>query len=490
MREKITAIINHTFKRLQWQTFATLFIGLLILTAFLFLLNNFLLLTPFTSWLPSFIVTLLLSVGITAVVYALISANQEQLDTKMNQVVAEETRELQATNERLRSIQELATTMRATLSFDRVVEQALDVCKQSLVNSGIPRHELVSTVFLYRKGGLYPVKTRNVIGRDLDKRLPGESGFIAKSLNEAAISQSKNPGNDPELRHIVAFRQCQTAVSIPLRAGFNIFGAMVIGSKIPVKFTQEHSILFASVADQAVIALQNATFYQDLTNEKQRLIDANENARKELARDLHDGPTQSIAAIAMRVNFIRSLVNRDPQQAIMELQKVEELAKETSKEIRGMLFTLRPLVLETQGLQVAIQTVVDRLHESDGLNIKFIGGENAELLDDSGQSVVFSIVEEALGNARKYAKAKQIEVRFWQEDNLFVALVQDNGVGFDTQSVNRDYSTRGSLGMVNMRERAERIDGSLRVESKINEGTAITLVVPLDKHGRNSANHK
>ncbi|MCZ7669004.1 MAG: sensor histidine kinase [Chloroflexi bacterium] len=235
---------------------------------------------------------------------------------------------------------------------------------------------------------------------------------------------------------------------------------MVIGSKIPVKFTQEHSILFASVADQAVIALQNATFYQDLTNEKQRLIDANENARKELARDLHDGPTQSIAAIAMRVNFIRSLVNRDPQQAIMELQKVEELAKETSKEIRGMLFTLRPLVLETQGLQVAIQTVVDRLHESDGLNIKFIGGENAELLDDSGQSVVFSIVEEALGNARKYAKAKQIEVRFWQEDNLFVALVQDNGVGFDTQSVNRDYSTRGSLGMVNMRERAERIDGS------------------------------
>jgi signal transduction histidine kinase len=169
---------------------------------------------------------------------------------------------------------------------------------------------------------------------------------------------------------------------------------------------------------------------------------------------------------------------------MMELQKVEELAKQTSKEIRGMLFTLRPLVLETQGLEAAIQTVIDRLIENDGLNIQFVGGQYSEILDDSAQSVVFSIVEEALGNARKYAKAKLVEVRFWQEEGLFVALVQDNGVGFDTQDVNRDYSSRGSLGMINMRERAERIDGSLRVESVINKGTKVTIVVPLDKHGR------
>ncbi len=99
--------------------------------------------------------------------------------------------------------------------------------------------------------------------------------------------------------------------------------------------------------------------------------------------------------------------------------------------------------------------------------------------------MVFSIVEEALGNARKYSKAKLVEVRLWQEDNLFVARVQDDGVGFDTEAVNRDYSSRGSLGMVNMRERAERIDGSWRLESAPGKGTKVTLVVPLDKHGRN-----
>ena len=93
-------------------------------------------------------------------------------------------------------------------------------------------------------------------------------------------------------------------------------------------------------------------------------------------------------------------------------------------------------------------------------------------------------MEEALSNARKYSEASRVDVRFWREEDLFVAQVQDNGVGFDIQSVNSSYSTRGSLGMINMQERAERVDGSLRIESTPGKGTSVTLVVPLDKHGR------
>ena len=487
MREKITAKINQEFKRLQVLAIVVLILAFIVLVAGLYFVNNSVLSIPFSQWIPGIAITTFLFLIVTVIIFTLINSTKDRVDNKVNQEVEEETEELEATNKRLKSLQELASTMRATLSFELVVEQALDACKEAIVDSGIPRQELVSTVFLYGNGGLHPVETRTVTGRDLDKILPGKKGFIAKGLNEANVTITKNPAQDPELSQLVSFQTCQTAVCIPLRAGFNIFGAMVIASKMAVKFNRTHYDLFMSVSDQAVIALQNARLYQELESEKQRLIDANENARKELARDLHDGPTQSIAAIAMRVNFIRSLVSRDPEQAMLELQKVEELAKETSKEIRGMLFTLRPLVLETQGLEVAIQTVITRLIETDHLNIQFVGGHYGEILDDSAQSVVFSIVEEALGNARKYAKAKLIEVRFWQEDGLFVALVQDNGKGFDTHDVNRDYSSRGSLGMVNMRERAERIDGSLRVESALNQGTKITLVVPLDKHGRRTS---
>lgn len=484
MKEQLTILINKEFRRLQWLSLAILVIAFFMLVAAFYFVVGVYLGNPMSNWMAGLLITLLLFSGVTVLIFTLMGQSGERVDTAVNKIVFTETHDMEAANKRLKSLQELASIMRATLSFERVVEEALNVCNQALIDNGTARDALVSTVFLFAGATLRPVPTRSFSGSDLDRRIPGKKGLIGKALREVEITASNNLERDPELQTFLAFRSCQMAVCIPLRAGFNIFGAMLIASKTAVQINDDQYELFTSVADQAVISLQNARLYQELEAEKQRLIDANENARKELARDLHDGPTQSIAAIAMRINFIRSLVSRDPDQAIMELQKVEELAKQTSKDIRGMLFTLRPLILETQGLRAAVETVINRLREADGLNIQLNGGEYGDLLDDAGQSVVFSIVEEALGNARKYSQATHIEVRFWKEDNLFVALIQDNGVGFDTQDVNRDYSSRGSLGMVNMRERAERINGSLRVESIPKQGTKITLVVPLEKHGR------
>jgi signal transduction histidine kinase len=256
---------------------------------------------------------------------------------------------------------------------------------------------------------------------------------------------------------------------------------MVIGSEQRLQFNQGHLDYFNAVADQAVIALQNAQLYQELRAEKQRLVQADEDARKALARDLHDGPTQSIAAIAMRINYLRSLVERNPAQALVELDKIEQLARETSQEIRGMLFTLRPLVLETEGLGAALEAVISRIHETDDVVVRVVGEEQADVLNERAQGVVFSIIEEALGNARKYARAGLIEVRFWREGELFIAQVQDDGVGFDLDDVSSSYSERGSLGLLNMRERAERISGSLRVESAPGTGTTVTMIIPLDE---------
>jgi signal transduction histidine kinase len=487
MNKQVTEIIKKEFQRLRGLALVVLVLAFLILVVTFYAVISVLLGDSLTNWVTALIITTLIFLGATVIIYGLTTQASNRIETAVNQTVTAETHALTATNKRLKSLQELAAIMRATLSFERVVEEALNVCNQELIGTGLPPDSLVSTVFLYGGDSLRPVATRTFGGSDMERRAPGKKGVLGKALTDAEIVVATKLERDPELRNFISFRNSQMAVCVPLRAGFQLFGVMVIASKTAVDFNEEHFELFASVADQAVIALQNARLYQELESEKQRLIDANESARKELARDLHDGPTQSIAAIAMRINFIRSLVQRDPPQAIIELQKVEELAKQTSKDIRGMLFTLRPLILETQGLEAAINAVINRIRETDSLNVTVQGGEHCDILDDAAQSVVFSIVEEALGNARKYAKARLIEVRFWREDNLFVALVQDDGKGFDTQDVNRDYSSRGSLGMVNMRERAERINGSLRVESAPNQGTKVTLVVPLEKHGRRPA---
>ena len=483
MSKSLAAKIKKEFQRLNWLLIAIFLLLISVMLAAFYVVYSVILNGAFRDWLPGMAIagfTLFLTL---AIVYYTVDRYAEKVQTATSQLVGAELHQLRAANNRAKSLQSMASVMRATLSFERVVEEALDVCSLAIEEMGIPRQSLVGAVFLFNGEDLVPVATRRFTAVDYEKQLQGKRGIIGAALTQAEPVTTDNPRRDPELRQFVAFHNCLTAACIPLRAGFQIFGAIVIGSDTAVKFDKEHFELFNGVADQAVIALQNAQMYQRLESEKQRIIEADEEARKELARDLHDGPTQTVAAIAMRINFIRSLFSRDPEQALGELEKVEELAKQTSKEIRGMLFTLRPLVLETQGLGPAVETVINRIKETDGLNIRLVGGEHGELLNEQAQGVVFSIVEEALGNARKYSRASQIQVRFWQEENLFVALVQDNGVGFDVQAVNHDYSSRGSLGMVNMRERADRIDGSLRLESALGHGTSVTLVVPLDKHG-------
>jgi signal transduction histidine kinase len=420
--------------------------------------------------------------GVAAFLLATFSA--VRLRQKSGRAIADELQVLRAANNRAKSLQTLAATLGATLSFERVMEVSLDVCSMAIDEMGVPARSLVGAVFLYEGSELVPVASRRFIGRDREKRLKGESGIIGSALKQAEPVVTNRPNQDRELQNFAAFQSCSTAVCLPLRAGFQIFGAMVLATDADVEFNDEHMELFESIRDQAVIALQNAQLYQKLEAEKQRIIEADEEARRELARNLHDGPTQSVAAIAMRINFIRSLMPKDPRNAFIELKKVEELAKQTSKEIRSMLFALRPLVLENQGLGAAIETLLAKIRESDGLNLRLIGGEYGDLLTEQACGTIFYIVEEAVGNARKYSEAGLIEVRLWREGDLFIARIKDDGVGFDTVAVNTNYSSRGSLGMVNMRERAERIDGSLEVESAPGRGTTVTLVVPLDKHGR------
>jgi len=198
-----------------------------------------------------------------------------------------------------------------------------------------------------------------------------------------------------------------------------------------------------------------------------------------LARDLHDGPTQSVAAIAMRLNYTKLLLEREPEKVKEELEKLEALARRTTKEIRTMLFTLRPVILETQGLVGALEQYLKRLEEEEELGVHLEAPGLGDRLNSEIAGVAFSVIDEAVTNARKYAQARNIWVRLGFEDNLFVATVEDDGTGFDVAEVQDSYSQRGSLGLINMRERAELVEGTSTIESTIGRGTKVTLIVPL-----------
>ena len=405
---------------------------------------------------------------------------------KLGTAAQREAQKMRTSLRQAEALQQMSSTLGSTLSFERVIESALEAAVGAMDDWGA-RGELVGMVFLFQGGQRMRLAAAcNLPRYESGQGIPGQRGIVARCLEEADIVVSQVPRNDPELASFTGISNCRVAAAVPMRAGFENYGAIVFATPALEAFDEDQLELFSALASQATIALHNALLYQDLQTEKDRIVAIEDEAKRKLSRDLHDGPTQSISAIAMRVNFLRKALLNDRERMAGELEMVEEMALRTVKEIRHMLFTLRPLVLETQGLVPALRTLVEQIQELVDINIQIREIGNAtHHLGTNEASVVFYVVEEALGNARKYSEANLIEVRLWVEDNLFVAQVADDGVGFDAKEVMGNYESRGSLGMVNMRERAALINGSLDLKSAPEQGTTITLVVPLKKADSN-----
>jgi len=387
---------------------------------------------------------------------------------------------------RLREIYNLISKVTATLKYENVLEIALDLGSRVLATPNIPAERLVSAVLLFTEAeydhpSLTVGSARHFTQSDLRVVLPGTGGLIGEVINDGTPKSRTDLSKDPELSRIVALRPCSIAYCLPLRAGFDTYGVLLFAHSDPEFFTQSKRELLDIISHQSVIAIQNARLYSDIQQEKERMIEIQEQEHRKLARDLHDGPTQSMAAIAMRLNFARRLLERDPKATAEELSKIEELARRTTKEIRHMLFTLRPLELESQGLIGALKAMAEKTHETYNQNVIVEAEENIITeLEMSKQTIIFYIAEEAINNACKYAQANQIWVRMKDYDKDLVLLeVQDDGVGFDKSSVESSYEQRGSLGLKNMNERAEMVNGIFRLDSAIGKGTTIRVLIPM-----------
>lgn len=407
-----------------------------------------------------------------------------------------EERQRRMESERLRAIYELSSTLTATLSYRRVLDSALDLAYTALnpnpdPDEPDPEERLVSAVFLFRENQLRIGSARRFTNADLRINLEGNEGILKKLLESGDAILTTDIGYDPELGRIVALRSCSSAYCFPLRSGFNVYGAMLFAHPDPNYFTKERCDLLDIIGRQAVIAIQNARLYQDLVEEKERMVEVQEEARKKLARDLHDGPTQSVAAMAMRVNLARRMMAKDVGEATNELVKIEELAHRTTKEIRHMLFTLRPLILESQGLNAALQAMAEKMRETFSQNV-IINVDDAILNDmEMGkQGVIFYIIEEATNNARKHANAPHIWVRLRPfEKEIALLEIEDDGLGFDVAEVHKSYDKRGSLGMVNLRERTELVNGLLNIDSAPGKGTRIQVYIPLSEEAADRLHH-
>jgi signal transduction histidine kinase len=198
---------------------------------------------------------------------------------------------------------------------------------------------------------------------------------------------------------------------VPMSIGREVIGVMTLSNYLDDAYFNDDAVrLVKSLATQTSIAVENARVYARLRSERDRLISLEEVLRQDLARDLHDGPVQRLAGMAMNIEVIKTLLNRDPKRAIEELDELDQLVRTTIREARTMLFELRPLVLETQGLNAALTSYAEQFEANTGIMVELDLDESLRRLPPAVEQTLFSVAQEALGNVRKHARATSVRV--------------------------------------------------------------------------------
>jgi signal transduction histidine kinase len=378
----------------------------------------------------------------------------------------------------MRSVYRMAGAITGSLEPLRILDTALNLALEGSGETG-SASRLVSVALLRDEHEFFIATARRLTRADLRATFPGEEGGLLRILRSRLPTRLDAPLQDAELSRMVALHGCHSGILLPLVVEEDVRGALLFAHPEPGFVDGDLLELIEGLTNQTAATLRNAELYQSLREERDRLVEVEEEARKKLARDLHDGPIQSTAAIAMRVNYARRLLQRKPETTGEELFEIEELARRATKEMRHMLFTLRPLVLETNGIAAALKQLSEKTRDTYNQEIILdIDPRAATDLDINRQGVLFNLVEEAVGNARKHAKAAHVWVRMKREADGIFLEVADDGVGFNVAEVEANYNERGSLGLVNLRERAELAGGTLQLLSASGKGTRVQVRIP------------
>ncbi len=220
---------------------------------------------------------------------------------------------------------------------------------------------------------------------------------------------------------------------------------------------------------------------------------AQEEERRRIARELHDGLGPSLAAIGNRLRASRAIVRSDPAQAERELEELEWGLRDHVREIRELIHDLRPPALDQLGLAEAVRQYAERLARDAGVQIA-VRTEGDLALDPLTEVTVFRVAQECLSNVHKHAGAQRVDVRLARTADSVTLAVEDDGRGFDCETAGMAGAARdggagsgadggtgdvgSGLGLLGMRERAELLGGELEIRSTRGAGSRVVLRLP------------
>jgi two-component system sensor histidine kinase NreB len=231
-----------------------------------------------------------------------------------------------------------------------------------------------------------------------------------------------------------------------------------------VPFLDENGVPYQYLAIRYEISERKA--YEDkLLKMETKIIEVQEEERKNISRNLHDGIGQNLYSHLITINLLQSEIDHPL------LKQLKREATELIEEIREISWELRPSVLDDLGLVPAIRSYVSRYSDYYKIAVHFTG-DLANPLNINTSLAIYRIVQEALTNIRKYAETDEAWITIKEEDNKIKAVIEDHGKGFDLAQIPK------GVGLFSMEERARSVGGSVQIESSPGKGTKITLSIP------------
>ncbi|HEX2926237.1 MAG TPA: histidine kinase, partial [Ruminiclostridium sp.] len=237
--------------------------------------------------------------------------------------------------------------------------------------------------------------------------------------------------------------------------------------------------------------LQNAGEQFDNLQQKQllglRIIEAQEEERKRVAREIHDGPAQSMSNVVIKAEICERLMDKDAEEARKELQNLKKVMRDSLQEVRKIIYNLRPMALDDLGLLPTLERYVISFKEETGIDVQLRSKGIGEEIKPVISLAVFRIVQEALNNVLKHAKAKRVSILLERVNKKLNILIVDNGVGFNTDDVKTiEPESTGGFGLFSMKERVALLEGDVDIVSQVGVGTKIKIHIPLMDEGEDS----
>jgi two-component system sensor histidine kinase DegS len=212
-----------------------------------------------------------------------------------------------------------------------------------------------------------------------------------------------------------------------------------------------------------------------------KILEAQENERQRIARDMHDGPAQSLTNLIHKSELCIKLIEKDPIRTSLELQSLKNVVRGTIDDTRRIIYNLRPMSIDDLGLIPTLERYIEDIQDDVNYNIRLIHNNDEYEVKPIINLTLFRIVQEAFNNIDKYAQATEVEIQIDYIDDFIELFITDNGIGFDINEIKLNKSKKNGFGLSMMKERVHLLSGCIDIKSEINIGTSCYIKVPVNQ---------